>query len=114
MNYCNFEILKGKILVAIENRYDEIVFTTNNDEVYSMYHSQNCCENVSVEDIVGDSDDILNSEILLAEESSEAGENSYSQWTYYKLATIKGDLSIRWYGSSNGYYSVDVTFNRVA
>jgi hypothetical protein len=85
-----------------------------------MYHDQDCCEKVSVEDVYGDVDDILNTMIISAQEvvNPEDAENrpdaeSYT-WTFYNMATIKGYLTLRWYGSSNGYYSESVKFKRLA
>jgi hypothetical protein len=132
-----FKVLEGQILEKISNNGDEILFFTDKDE-FKMYHSQDCCESVTVEDICGDTNDLIGSPILLAEEVSssepmpelqaqrdkekaeaEARGRHYSgaeseTWTFYKLSTIKGSATIRWYGSSNGYYSESVDFERVS
>ena len=107
--------LLGKTLtnIAVSKDKDEIVFTTDDGTQYIMHHDQSCCESVTVEDIIGELEDLIGSPILMAEEITQKGEDkdyeSYT-WTFYKFATIKGYVTIRWYGYSNGYYSEEVTF----
>jgi hypothetical protein len=113
--------LVGKTIVDIKNIDNrELRFTTKEGDVYCMYHRQDCCESVHIESIGGDLDDLLNCKVLVAEEKSNREENypdpddSYCDgtftWTFYTIATIKGYVDIRWYGSSNGYYSESVSF----
>lgn len=51
----------------------------------------------------------------MAEEASEIDENASESgtWTFYKLATCKGYVTLRWYGESNGYYSEEVDFRKI-
>lgn len=122
MFYCNrgasVSELLGKELVEVKVNPDNIVFITNDNKKYMMYHNQDCCESVTIESIVGDVEDLIGSPILLADESSSSGEESdYGDsftWTFYKFATIKGYVDIRWYGYSNGYYSESVDFEEIA
>ena len=112
-----FETMLGKTIVRIEGEVkgDEIVFKCADGTCYRMYHEMDCCESVYIEDICGDLDDIINSPILLAEETTSRGETSEQDdesvtWTFYKIDTIKGSVVIRWFGTSNGYYSEKVDF----
>jgi hypothetical protein len=114
----DISVLLGRTLTAVNVADDKetITICVNDGCEYRMFHDQDCCERVSVEDVVGDLDDLIGAPILRAEErtDSECGavdkyDDSYT-WTFYELATIKGSVMIRWYGSSNGYYSESVDF----
>lgn len=114
MRDCDFDELIGKTLVSVENKAnEELVFTTDTGRVFMLYHDQNCCESVEIESIVGGLDDLVGTVLLTAEESVNSELEADATWTFYKLATQKGYVDIRWYGSSNGYYSEEVDFVEV-
>lgn len=154
MRKTNVNELLDKLVVEIKFNPEELMFICSDKSVYRMFHSQNCCEHVSIEDICGDLKDLLNSPILIAEsrksdsssdievseekndsewedDGYEGHEGTYTsiidggkillsdekhsdneccQWTFYRIGTMKGTVTIRWCGTSNGYYSTDVSF----
>jgi len=106
------ELLLGRIVTQINNDGEQIDFYCSNGRKFKMYHQQDCCENVSVEEIIGDLDDLIGTPILEAEERSQRDTDTSESgtWTFYEIRTNKGSVTIRWYGSSNGYYSEEVDF----
>lgn len=97
---------------------DSWTIYTKEGNTYTFYHEQDCCETVSIDDIVGDLSDLLDTPLLLAEEVSDTpdtdsqgnppSEYESFTWTFYKFSTIKGSVTMKWYGTSNGYYSESV------
>lgn len=136
-----FSELEGKVILSIEVSDDseEIIFKCDDGYDYYLYHRQDCCENVVVEDVCGDLNDLIGTPILLADSVTNKEhpftgphgdallrakflqgsklpkrewEPESETWTFYKIRTIKGSVDIRWHGSSNGYYGEEVSFRK--
>ena len=122
MNYDNIvdtekgmELMKGKTFVKVEGSVGsgEMLFVTAEGERFLFAHMQDCCETVDINDVVGDLQDLIGEPLLIAEEVSgevPADAEHYESFTYtfYKFATRKGYVDVRWLGESNGYYSESV------
>jgi len=110
--------LIGITLTSVDGLAKEsrlIVFNSDGKS-WVMNHEQDCCESVFVADVIGDVNDIVGTPIIQAYiqdskglEKLDADDESFT-WTFYRIATIKGTVTIRWYGTSNGYYSEEVSF----
>ena len=118
-----FEDLKGKTLSEIVGGVgdEEMIFVTTEGEKVALYYEHDWCATCDVVDIVGDLQDLIGVPLLMAEEVTNAQDENppgvkapeYQDsftWTFYKLATIKGYVTISWYGESNGYYNESVSF----
>ena len=126
MTDANITDLIGKTIIKtndLTKDSESVIFYTDDDITFVFEHDQSCREHVSIDDICGDIEDLIGSPLLIAEEvisDEEHPTDPFSQnklnppeeyspdsctWTFYKFATIKGSVTIRWYGSSNGYYS---------
>lgn len=110
--------LVGKNLVRVERIEGYLQFEDTNGERWRMGHVSDCCEDVYLEDVVGDLEDLVGTPILKAEESMNRKEpppegystgDSYT-WTFYHIRTVKGSVTLRWFGESNGYYSETAEF----
>lgn len=132
-----FEQMQGKTFVDVQHvpegvgDSDAIVFTVSEDEKYAQYYKQNRCASCSISDITGELSDLVGSTVVIAYESSSSkgidadgnevetqnpDDNIYDDshtWTFYRISTLKGTVVIRWYGSSNGYYSERASFGRI-
>lgn len=83
-------------------------FTMLTDEkgyYYSISHIQQCCEDVWLEDYCGELSDLENSPITIAEMVTQVDNDSDCTWSFIKVGTIKGVVTLRFCGTSNGYYS---------
>lgn len=113
--------LVGKTITEIhgmEKDSGHITFMCSDGSEYYMYHDQDCCESVYLEDVCGDVSRLLNTPIIKAEEntSNDNPLDKYDEsftWTFYTLATVKGYVDLRWYGTSNGWYSESVDIKKI-
>ena len=109
-----FDTMIGVTMTSVIN-YGDLVFTTDGGRKFIFTHYQDCCENVFIEDIRGDLTDLVDSPIVEAEEvsnyeGSEWKDSESYTWTFYRFSTVKGTVTIRWLGESNGYYSESVSY----
>lgn len=116
----SFGELAGCTIVSVdgcERGSERITFTLDDGRQCRLFHMQDCCECVQVEDVVGDINNLIRSPVLMANELSPNDGQKLNEcddsftWTFYDIATKKGAVTIRWYGSSNGYYSESVDFD---
>lgn len=111
--------LVGKTIVETKGakQDSEFVIKTECGLVFEFYHEQDCCEGFWLEEIIGDLDDLLAGPVIMAEEVSNADDPIDTQaqyydshtWTFYRIATQKGLVVLRFLGESNGYYSESAT-----
>ena len=120
MNYANFFELKGKTITSIQGSNSDdsdTIITTSDGSSYTLTHIQDCCENVRVYGTVGNIGDVLNEEVIVAEDTNPMDNPNApdykiydsATWSQFRIVTNKGSFEIWWLGESNGYYSETVS-----
>ena len=112
MQYKTIEELEGQTITLIEQGESDVIIETKEGKRYRMYHEQNCCEAVYVDEVKGSFSDVYGSPVIAACEEIGHDTHDYGTCTLttFHLITDNGELSIKWNGSSNGYYSESVYF----
>lgn len=116
-----FDTLQGKTISKIvdDRDYNTVDFFTTDGGHYRMEHFQDCCESVYLADVAGGTLDALVGQTILSAyvetnddipAPSDTWADDYQMWTFYTIRTMFYTLTLRWFGSSNGYYSVSVDF----
>jgi hypothetical protein len=68
-NELTMSIMLGKVITEIEGGIgdDVLRFACSDGSKYQLYHSQNCCESVTIDDVVGDLKDLIGQPLLMSE-----------------------------------------------
>lgn len=118
-----------KSLTLNKTGESRVTLETTCGRTFVLYHSQDCCESVTIYDTKGAKAKVIGVPLLKVTEAllsggsgrghddewpEDASDDGYRDeswtWTIYTFHTDKGTYTIRWLGSSNGYYSESVSF----
>ena len=106
--------LLGFTLSAVEYNQDlpYITFTRTDGVQVKMYHKQECCEHVWIEEIHGDLQALIGYPLTTAEvytrDGGESEDGDDRMFTFYRIGNERHLTTIRWCGESH-HYSIDVT-----
>lgn len=116
----------GKVLIKIEGlvvNSEKVVLYFNDNTQMEFEHKQDCCEEVYLLDYICDPTLIKPTVVLSAEERTSNNiscpvtclgkRDDSNTWTFYTINTTTGEIFMRWYGSSNGYYSEEVHYKLI-
>ena len=108
----------GKTAISYTETDGKLILAFDDKTQIKFYHDQDCCESVEIDQIDGDLNSLIGKPLLMAEIAESDGEAKNTgyygddswTWTFLKLATSNGYVTVKWYGSSNGYYSESVDY----
>lgn len=114
------ELLHKTITKSEQIDDDQIKFYLSDGAVVTLQHDQDCCESVRIVDVDGDINNLVGyvheAEVITNDnfqpKMTEGDDDLYYDdavlWTFYKIGTENEFVNIRWLGTSNGYYGIEV------
>jgi len=108
------EKLKGrpvKSISGLKKDSDQVTLFFGDEYTIEFNHQQDCCETVCLVD--HELQGKMKGELIYIKELSNRDEppNDWDShtWTFYEVRTTEGLLTMRWLGTSSGYYSEEVS-----
>ena len=119
---CEVEDIKGTIK-HLDMDGDSMQIEMQDGTKYLFEHTQDCCETVYIYDIYGEPHRLKGQCLLLVEENvtcdrpldveaKDVSADFSETWTTYIFKTDSESLVVRWFGTSNGYYSESVDISK--
>ena len=101
----------SRVCLYAERHEDTVVLAFDGGVIVRLHHEQDCCETVELIDVCGDLSDLVGHVLPVLDIRTQHGDDSSSDsetWTFVTLRGPMGSVDLRWYGTSNGYYSEEV------
>jgi hypothetical protein len=116
---CVFTEMIGRTCMMLDGKEgsEKLKFSMRDGSVFRFWYEHDRCASCSIVEVIGDLNDLVGEPLLEAEVISRkdhpepVDEESFT-WTFYKFRTSKGAVTVRWLGTSNGYYSESVSFEQ--
>jgi len=112
------EIISEITLKTDDNNYEQLIFKTESGKIFKMFHENDCCEIVYLEDVIGGRlTDLLGETVVDVDIKTNSIKNNknteiYIEYYFYEIKTNENTITLRWYGDSE-YYSAYVDFEEI-
>ena len=116
------EIISEITLKTDDNNYEQLIFKTESGKIFKMFHENDCCEIVYLEDVIGGRlTDLLGETVVDVDiktnsvknnKNTEEYEYYFYEYYFYEIKTNVNTITLRWYGESD-YYSAYVDFEEI-
>lgn len=107
-------MLCGKIVAHMDGFHSgstECCIKFTDGSLARLYHEQDCCEEVYLEDVCGNPSDFIEQPLTLFEQRDGTYDEGSMRYTFYELGCPKGCITLRWYGYADwASYSTAVDY----
>lgn len=110
-----FSELIGKTLIEILNLQvgsSCVIFRCSDGTSYALQYEAECCGDMSINRVLGNRMDLLDSPVTSADEWSIYGHSGYVH--NYCMVTSKGSVVVRWFGAATECDFEQIEFGRLA